>query len=405
MPDPCPHPAAPAPGPEDAAPTPADGPAGLVRLQLAPAAIRPLSPAQQKYNRLLARVNDLERLLESLQHSADTLRAPHLQRMDALRRRTGQAQRALAHCLHERLQDEQGLAAPQQRAIRTLLRALVPSVPAPQDEAGRRAWQPLQDAYRPPPASPEERQASLQALLAQFEEWTGQPPQVPDLDQIQSPEQLLQILLRQAQERREATAERRAARRARRKPTARQQQEQERQQDARGTLRSIYRQLASALHPDRERDPAERERKQALMSQVNAANERGDLLALLRLQLAVEQVDEASIARLGDARLASLSLLLQRQVGVLDKELAELQARLSHELGVRVLARDNPRRLADDLQQLQARMEQVAQGMEDDLQRVQESDAALRRWLREQARLAREQARMLDEFDPSSNWD
>ena len=102
---------------------------------------------------------------------------------------------------------------------------------------------------------------------------------------------------------------------------------------------------------------------------------------------------------------ASLSLLLQRQVGVLDKELAELQARLSHELGVRVLARDNPQRLADDLQQLQAQMEQVAQGMEDDLQRVQESDAALRRWLREQARLAREQARMLDEFDPSSNWD
>ena len=58
-----------------------------------------------------------------------------------------------------------------------------------------------------------------------------------------------------------------------------------------------------------------------------------------------------------------------------------------------------------DLQQLQAQMEQVAQGMEDDLQRVQESDAALRRWLREQARLAREHARVLDEFDPSSNWD
>lgn len=394
------------PDPRSHSPAPTDGCAApaLARLQVASATAQRLNPAQQKFNRLLARVNDLERLLEGLQHSADALRAPHLQRMDALRQRTGQARRALAHFLHGRLQDEE-LAAPQQRAIRELLRALVPSTPAPQDEAGRRAWQPLQNAYRPPPASPEERQASLQALLVQFEEWTGQPPQVPDLDQIQSPEQLLQILLRQAQERREATAERRAARRARRKPTARQQQEQERQQDARGTLRSIYRQLASALHPDRERDPAERERKQALMSQVNAANERGDLLALLRLQLAVEQVDEASIARLGDARLASLSLLLQRQIGVLDKELAELQARLSHELGVPVSARDDPRLLADALQQVQAQLEAVAKTLEEDLQRVQEGDAPLKRWLREQARLAREHTRMLDGSAPSSNWD
>lgn len=394
------------PTPPPAPPSAAEAPPAdaVARLKVAATGQCALNPAQRKFNRLLARVNNLERLLEGLQHSADALRAPHLQRMDALQQRIAQAQRAMALHLHQRLQGA-GLTAPQQRSMRQLLRDLVPAAPLPHDEAGRRAWQPLLDAYLPPPVTDEERRAGLHDMLQQLQELTGQSLEVPDLDQIESPEQLLQALLRQEQERRQAAAERRAERRARRKPTARQQLAQAQQQDARSALRGIYRQLASALHPDREGDPAERERKQALMSQVNAANERGDLLALLRLQLAVEQVDEASIARLGEARLASLSLLLQRQVGVLDKELAELQARLSHELGVRVLARDNPQRLADDLQQLQAQMEQVAQGMEDDLQRVQESDAALRRWLREQARLAREQARMLDEFDPSSNWD
>lgn len=362
------------------------------RLKVAPAAAQRLNPAQQKFNRLLARVHKLEQRLQNLQHSADTLRAPHLQRMDALQRRVAQAQRAMAHLLHERLQAD-GLAAPQQRAIRQLLRGLVPAAPAPQDEAEARQWRVLLDAYLPPPPSRDELQAGLQDLLAQFEELTGERPQVPDLDRMESPEQLLQALLEQQERQREAAAERRAERRAKRKPTARQQQEQARAQDARGALRAIYRQLASALHPDRESDPAERERKQALMSQANAANERGDLLALLRLQLAVEQVDEGSIARLGEERLASLSLLLQRQVGVLDKELAELQARLSHEFGLPVSAYDL-KLLPHDLSDQQEALEQVAQCMEGDLQRVREGgDGELRRWLREQARLAKEHAR------------
>lgn len=36
-------------------------------------------------------------------------------------------------------------------------------------------------------------------------------------------------------------------------------------------LRNVFRQLASAVHPDRESDPDERDRKTALMSEANAA--------------------------------------------------------------------------------------------------------------------------------------
>ena len=98
---------------------------------------------------------------------------------------------------------------------------------------------------------------------------------------------------------------RQAARRSRRPPSARQLKAQEQAQDAKAALRSIYRQLASALHPDREPDPVERERKSALMSQANAAYERGDLTALLQLQLQAEQVDEAHIAQMADDKLAA----------------------------------------------------------------------------------------------------
>ena len=59
-------------------------------------------------------------------------------------------------------------------------------------------------------------------------------------------------------------------------------------EDAQNTpnlLRNMYRKLASALHPDRARDEAERIHKTALMGQVNAAHDAKDLLTLMRLQL------------------------------------------------------------------------------------------------------------------------
>ena len=56
-------------------------------------------------------------------------------------------------------------------------------------------------------------------------------------------------------------------------------------------LRNMYRKLASALHPDRARDEAERIHKTALMGQVNAAHDAKDLLTLMRLQLLTQTPD------------------------------------------------------------------------------------------------------------------
>ena len=51
--------------------------------------------------------------------------------------------------------------------------------------------------------------------------------------------------------------------------------------EASQSVRDVYRKLVSALHPDREADGAERERKTALMQRANQAYERNDLLELL----------------------------------------------------------------------------------------------------------------------------
>lgn len=104
--------------------------------------------------------------------------------------------------------------------------------------------------------------------------------------------------------------------------------------DADVALRLIYRKLASALHPDREPDEAERLRKTQLMGQVNAANDTKDLLTLLRLQLQVEQINPLAIATMADDKLKSYNRMLKSQAKTVQIELKNLQDRLRSQWGL-----------------------------------------------------------------------
>lgn len=85
------------------------------------------------------------------------------------------------------------------------------------------------------------------------------------------------------------------------------------------SVREVYRRLASALHPDRETDPVQRERKTRLMQQANDAHARGDLLGLLDLQLQAEEIDAAHLQGINAVR-------LQHYITVLEEQLVELKA-------------------------------------------------------------------------------
>ena len=79
------------------------------------------------------------------------------------------------------------------------------------------------------------------------------------------------------------------------------------------SIRAVFRQLASALHPDRELDPTERDRKTALMQRVNVAYDKRDLLKLLELQLEVEQIDQSMINAISADRLKHYNKVLAEQ--------------------------------------------------------------------------------------------
>ena len=83
------------------------------------------------------------------------------------------------------------------------------------------------------------------------------------------------------------------------------------------SLREIYRKLASSLHPDRESDSELRAQKTELMQRINIAYQNKDLLALLTLQMEVEQIGSASLGDVPEPRLAQYNQILRDQLDTL----------------------------------------------------------------------------------------
>ena len=346
----------------------------------------PLSATQQRYNALLARLEALSAQVERLQAWSDQHRHAHVQALYQAAQQTRVLRQSLLVFLHEQLQGDT-LTAQQQRMARAQVRNLIGQL-SPISEP---QLQSLADLYRADEDEEElaqEQAMQAQRLREQIEAALGQPIHNPG--QYQTPEAMMAAGMRQWQRQQQADEARKAAKRAARKERkamskpAAHQQAQAQQADARSAIRTIFRQLASALHPDREPDAQERTRKTALMSEVNAAYEKNDLATLLRLQIQAA-LPGSGASRLLDDKLAGMCLLLKEQVTALEDDLEQLQTHLTRELCVPVHAQLSEVAMTQALQRLQAEHKHVADSLAADLQRIQNT-AELKRWLKAQNR-------------------
>jgi hypothetical protein len=375
---------------------PTDAAPSLSALMVQAAAQAKLTPAQLRFNELLAHIERLSGQIQRLENWSDQHRYRHIQ---ALRESVQQAQvhrKTLLFFVHERLQTAD-FTDRQQRMARSLVRGLIDQLSAAADPQ----VQALVDEYvseEDTLEAAEEQAEAARQLRERIEEALGQPLNKPS--QYQTPEEMMQAGMRQWQQQQEANEAKKNAKRTARKAQKQAQKKNAaaekgevpvglmRELDAKSAIRTIFRQLASALHPDREPDEQERLRKTALMSEVNAAYEKNDLTTLLRLQMQVSQVNPQSTARMADDKLIAMSLLLKEQVPALEEDLDQLESRLSRELCVPVRADADESVMAQSLQRLQADQRYITDTLEADLRRIQ-NDAELKRWLKEQWQLAK----------------
>ncbi len=375
---------------------PQDAAVSLSALMVQPGDQAPLTPAQQRFNALLARIEQLSGQIERLEAWSDRHRYAHIQ---ALRESVQLAQahrKSLLLFVHERLQTA-NFTDRQQRMARGLVRGLIDQLAASADPQ----VQALADLYvseEDTQEAAQEQAEAAQRLRERIEEALGQP--IEKAGQYQTPEEMMQAGMRQWQRQQEADEQRKAAKRAAKKAHKQAQKKSAaaekgevppavlREADAKSAIRTVFRQLASALHPDREPDEQERLRKTALMSEVNAAYEKNELSTLLRLQIQVTQVNPQNATRMADAQLIAMASLLKEQVAALEDDLDALQSRLSRELCVPVRADVDEAEMTQALQRIQADQRHNADSLAADLRRIQ-NDAELKRWLKEQWQLAK----------------
>ncbi|WP_295931085.1 J domain-containing protein [uncultured Xanthomonas sp.] len=161
--------------------------------------------------------------------------------------------------------------------------------------------------------------------------------------------------------------------------------------DPQQTRRALYRNLVAALHPDREPDPQQRERKTALMQRLNQAYQNDDLLALLELQLEIGQLDQAGIAAMAEERIRDYNDLFAAQLRQVEQTLAGLVDDFMGRYGLQDERAPQPQRLDALLAQIKRQVQEEIRSCADDRAAARQADT-LKQWLkRERARLAEQE--------------
>ncbi|MEN9756192.1 MAG: hypothetical protein RL755_379 [Pseudomonadota bacterium] len=193
-------------------------------------------------------------------------------------------------------------------------------------------------------AESEEMNSSIsQAMKSMFEDMYDM--EFDESVDFSSPEKVQEAIAAKLQAEQEREAHRESKRTQRKKTTKqleKEAREKEEEQNTSKSIQEVFRKLVAVLHPDREPDETERERKTALMQRVNDAYRKKDLLQLLALQLEIEQIDQQKLNTLADDRLKHFNKILQDQLNELEQEIGEIEFPFRVQLNVSPYAKLSP---------------------------------------------------------------
>ena len=392
----------------DDAHVPADV-ATLRRLQVVPNAGATLSAAARAYNLQLARVDKLKAQLAEMEALSLAHRHALTQQVFPLNVQHQSLMKQMALWLDGQLAHPAPAFKPTP-AQRQLMVQMVCNLSAHLVVAGHLDMAAVHDRHSPQSLADKER-AHAQAMKAQLEAMMGEAfmahdPDATLNDVMAAAKARMQQAVAEEEAAREATAAKRKAKKAAKAdgakaPNAAQALQAALQGDADTSLRTLYRQLAGALHPDREPDERERLRKTALMSEANAAYARKDIVTLMDIQQRVALANPQAVASLPDDKLKSLTLLVKAQVAELERQRARTQQTLCHEFDVPPYMGLNANTLKQLLMAQEDELTESVHMLQADLELVQQP-GGLKPWLARQRKLSQQMAR---EHARSSGWD
>lgn len=293
------------------------------------------SKAQKEFNRLTKKIESAEKEIKELRAAGTTFSQRAQQEMTPLLDQMTELQTQLVR-IYDRAYDQKDFKKTEKKKLAHLIETLALEVLERNEDDEIKA---IYDKYSEMGYDDEVKQAqeeevdALKSMLNQFGIEV-------DID-MNNPAQTMASVeekIREAQEAEEQRAREAQERRAKKPKTEKQQaRDAKKEEEARNitkSVRTLYMDLVKAFHPDREIDEAEKARKTEIMQRVTQAYEASDLLALLRLQLEFNRIDQDHLETLADEQLKYYNKILKEQAQELDEELYEIQMQLGRMAGV-----------------------------------------------------------------------
>lgn len=370
-----------------------------------------LTPEHKRFQNLLAKIAKAKQRLQDWQAQLPVFARSYTAQVEPIAKGLADARRAWAFELEQHLlggkwarQDSQTLA----RMIADTAGSLVNSV---DDAAEHAALKALHDRHAQISFDEAEQQRLL-VMKALVESATGVDLGEEPVDSVDEMLQRARAQLQQDQSQTQAQAQVDEAAQAaaawdtppgRGGPKAQTAAQRQAESDAAlvsQTVRAVYRKLAAALHPDRVDAAAsvdERAQRTELMASANAAYAAGDLLALLSLQLQIEQVDLAHAAQVTAAQVRHFNRVLAEQLEEIEAEISDREEAFSASYGIVPNRRPDPNKLGVWLKD-EARRHLTAEMMLQMEQRhIRSGGAIAKAYLKQERSLHRD----MDRFDRS----
>lgn len=341
-----------------------------------------LSPAQKKFNNLIKKIDAQKQLLAEWQEMFERCQRDAVEKLAPLKQSMKEQQTAMVQLLDRQFTSNK-FTRTQQEKLTHIIVEFCEELLCSDDNAELKAMYNKYTQSDYDSEVEEEQDVTTEFMKSMFEKEFGIALDDDDID-LENPQATAERLTAKVKQL-EAEAEAAAAARPQRKKSAKQLAKEAREAEEAAnvskSIQAVYRQLTGALHPDREQNPVERERKTELMKQVTVAYSNKDLLKLLELQLAVEQIDQSKLSSLSAERLKHYNKILSDQLAELQDEVMLKEEQIRMMLQLSPFEPLSPNRLVTLLKHDIQTMQAALKGIQNDLQVFQDVKN-LKAWLK-----------------------
>lgn len=324
----------------------------------------PLSPAQKKFNNLIKKIDTQKKLLAEWQETLGQVQREAAEKLEPLQKTMQEHQTSMALLLDQQFTSHKFTANQQDKLSHLICTICEELLRTGDNDTLKTLYNQYSGGdYDSEAQAEEDIAADLFKSVMEQEFGVSLDDQEFDLGNPQATAERLFNKFKQTQEEAEAAEAARPKRKKSAKQLAREAREAEETANVSKSIQAVYRQLTSALHPDREQDPVERERKTDLMQQVTVAYGKRDLLKLLELQLSVEQIDQSKLNNIAADRLKHYNKILSDQLREIQDEVLLKEDEIRLMLGIPPFELLSPKRLGtllkQDIRDLQANIARI----------------------------------------------